>query len=277
MATRKKTTSRATAKNSKPVRAKVTAKASTKAMPTSATPAAMSVNSDSVKQLLTGSTMGSKIVRALVWVVIVTISFMGVDYFAQYLDNDYFVAVVNNERISQKDFNARLKQVAGEQVAETLIQEQLIYQEADKKGIKVSTKEIDDEVDSTIERVGGQEQFDLALESNGYTMDSYRTVVKLNLLAARLVVDEPTDADLEKFFTENKDQYFKDQAKYSDDKELVIYTYRNQKLEENFAEWYQNVKADSVIQNNITAKPEYGMFKRTRALLDKIYSSVTGK
>lgn len=123
-------------------------------------------------------------------------------------------ATVNGQPISMEKYDRELArfmagraalnlEVADEssfrqQVLEMLIDNELLAQEAERRGISVSDEEVDAEIQDAINEVG-QEYFDSYLEANAYTMDEYRELVRTETLGQRLMeavlADMPTTAE----------------------------------------------------------------------------------
>jgi hypothetical protein len=78
------------------------------------------------------------------------------------------VATVNSRPVFRWTLLANLEKQAGGQVLEFLITERLVYQEAGKKGIKVTKDEIDKEISRIEESLGADSaKFDELLEMQG--------------------------------------------------------------------------------------------------------------
>ena len=147
---------------------------------------------------------------------------------------DRIVAIVNDQIITLYDLNHTLQPYAEnilalgyppEKERETLyklrtdllnklIDEKIADQLIQKNKIKVS----DQEIDNTIERIKESrsytdEEFRAGLAQQGLTMEEYRENIKQQLLRSRLLNREVkskiviTDADIEKYFNEHRDQY----------------------------------------------------------------------
>lgn len=209
------------------------------------------------------------------WVLVGILSLMLVDYLVQYINNDMSVAVVNNSRVSRREYYKRLEQESGQSVVSALIREELIYQEAKTKGVDVTSEEIQREYDINVERFGGEKQFTEALSAYNLTPETYKESIYIELLIAKALVEEPTEEQVAEFFQANKESYFVNLDSYEDDYESVERTYVKAQLEEVFPTWVQGAMEDSVIQDNIEDKPDYMMFKATRNIFNNLYSQVT--
>ncbi|MBN1312590.1 MAG: peptidylprolyl isomerase [Anaerolineae bacterium] len=72
-----------------------------------------------------------------------------------------------------------------QQVLEQLVEQELLRQLAISKGIVVSDESVDAEMNAMIEQ-RGQEYFDAWLNSNYYTLDEFREVIRLQLMTNQL-------------------------------------------------------------------------------------------
>ena len=117
------------------------------------------------------------------------------------------VAIVNGERISKRDFIARMEDAAGYNVLDQMITEALIRQAAAKAGITVSKDRVEEELNSIRQQFGSS--FDSVLWQYGMTEDDLRKNIEMNLLVMEYSTKDLTitDEDLRKYFEEHKDQY----------------------------------------------------------------------
>jgi foldase protein PrsA len=116
------------------------------------------------------------------------------------------VARVNGEVITKDELYDVLAAQGGKEALDTLISDKVINLELKKKGLEVSETDIDAELQKMIAQYGGQETFNQAVASYGYTEDDIRKNIKMNLSATKLVgADvEITDADMKAYFDQNK-------------------------------------------------------------------------
>jgi hypothetical protein len=98
------------------------------------------------------------------------------------------------------------------QVLAFLIRQHIIEEFAREQGIGVSASEIDTELASTVEQVGGQAAFDRELRSRGLTTQDVRDNIRRGLLTNKVVTavgeqelpdtEEPTPEELNQAFGE---------------------------------------------------------------------------
>lgn len=99
-----------------------------------------------------------------------------------------------------------------------LINQQLLTAKAEAEGIKVDDAEIQKQIDSLKAGYGGEEQFNEALKSAGFTIDTLKENYRWQILSSELLnklVPETsvTDADIEKYYKDNKANMKIDAAK----------------------------------------------------------------
>ena len=118
-------------------------------------------------------------------------------------------AAVGGKEITQQEFQDELVKLYGEETLYTMISNKIIEMEADKKKIKITDKEIEQEIAALAESYGGEENFRQQLEDSGSDMDEMEKQVKQYLQTVKLV--EPritiTDEEISNYFKENKDSF----------------------------------------------------------------------
>ncbi|MGB9638845.1 MAG: foldase protein PrsA [bacterium] len=115
-------------------------------------------------------------------------------------NNNKIVAKVNNENITQSQLNEELNKQYGYETLQNLINQVLVLQEAKKKNITVSDKEIEEEIYKTALNMGGIENLRDQLKSRNINFNDYKQKVKLDLLLRKLVISELTEDELKVFY-----------------------------------------------------------------------------
>jgi peptidyl-prolyl cis-trans isomerase SurA len=158
---------------------------------------------------------------SLPFAVFVTLILIWTEGFSDGFTLDKVLAVVDKDAITLTDYLlfAKSAGVGGntdvdEALLKKLIEEKVILQEANKRGIEIS----DAETDSMIEEMKkegavSQSDFEKELLKEGMSFSSYRKVVRERLTALKLIgaeVDSKvivTEKEIEKFYRENKKDY----------------------------------------------------------------------
>lgn len=119
------------------------------------------------------------------------------------------VAMVNDVKITKEEYYDYMVEQNGEEVLEALILEKMLDLEVEANNIEVTEDEIDVEYAEMAEAYGGIEGLQNTLQMYGYTEDSIRKNLKLNLSIEKLM--EPlinvTDDEIALYFAENKDDF----------------------------------------------------------------------
>lgn len=121
------------------------------------------------------------------------------------------VAIVNGQKITRTEFINRLKQAAGKPVLADLLFRRLVEDEFTRSGLKLTDQEVMERVAELKSEFPNEEAFQQWLSSVGMTeqdlVAEMRHQIKEEKLRTRDV--KYTEADLRKFFNENKARYDK--------------------------------------------------------------------
>jgi parvulin-like peptidyl-prolyl isomerase len=152
------------------------------------------------------------------------------------LPSDDLVAFVDEApdgEVTQEDLDSSIERVAGaqnlpqppepgtpqyDQLQESALAQVLIERwlrgEAAERGIEASDREVDQELDSVIQNLGGQRQFERILTQQNLTEEEARGIVELQVLQRRLqeevVGTEPpdiSDEEIDEYYEENVAQF----------------------------------------------------------------------
>lgn len=98
-----------------------------------------------------------------------------------------------------------------DKVVNELIVKELMKQEMDKRGIKVTNEDVNNAVKEIVDKVGSKEQLDQILKQNGVSPAQFKKdltqEVKLKKLAQELGIGEVSDADARKFYNDNLNKF----------------------------------------------------------------------
>ena len=119
----------------------------------------------------------------------------------------FTVAKVNGEAISRSEYTKELEKAAGKQVLDSLTTKKIIMQEAKKKNIVVSDKDVEAELKKIEAQLKGQGQsLDQVLAFQGQTRDSLKEQIVLQKTVEKMVGPVTvSDEEVDKFIEENKD------------------------------------------------------------------------
>ena len=105
------------------------------------------------------------------------------------------------------DKNSFLYMLIKDRVVNELIVKALLNQEMQKRGIEVTNKDVDDAVKEIIDKVGSKEQLDALLKQNGISNSQFKKdlkeEVKMKKLAKELGSSNVSDAESKKFYNDN--------------------------------------------------------------------------
>lgn len=119
------------------------------------------------------------------------------------------VAIVNDVRITETEFNKRMVTAVGRDILKDMIDRQLLQQAADEAGITVDETEFQQEVERAKQGFPSEEAFQQFLTSRGMTPEDWLAEVRMALVARELTLKDVTVTDeaLKAFFAEHKDKY----------------------------------------------------------------------
>lgn len=160
----------------------------------------------------------------------------------------FLAATVNNTPITNLELLARLNQQYRTQMINQLVNEKLIQNEAQKKGVTVSAKEIDEKITQLEGNVGGPQALESLLSQQGQSRSSLRDQIKIQLVIEKLYADEATVSaeEVDKFIADNKDSL---QATTSAEQtKEATEILKQQKLGKTFNEKFQELKSAAKTQ-----------------------------
>src|SRR3989344_6852463 len=160
----------------------------------------------------------------------------------------FLAATVNNTPITNIELLSRLNQQYRIQMINQLVNEKLILGEAQKKGIIVSGKEVEEKIAQVEGNVGGSEALDNLLSQQGQTRSSLKDQIKVKLVIEKLYADQATVSaeEVDNFITKNKDSL---QATTSAEQtKEATEILKQQKLGKAFNEKFQELKSAAKIQ-----------------------------
>jgi len=121
--------------------------------------------------------------------------------------------------VFHKGFSSEKRAKYRPQAFEKMIEKELFYQEAVKKGMQVDEKVIKEERDRTIKRLGGKKKFKAALKKAGLTDKQYQERLRKKHLVKHLIRVElkdkaqASDEDVEAYYGKNKNKFMRPEAR----------------------------------------------------------------
>lgn len=154
--------------------------------------------------------MPFKVKKKTLAIGLIVIAVLGL---AVYFRNVFVVAVVNGQPISRLSYINETEAVylsdarvtAGKQALNQLVTKTLIYQEASKRNIVISDKEVDAEVATVRKTVEKSQKLEDALAAQGDTLKAYRERIRIQKMLEKLVGKVTVvDKDVTDYIEKNK-------------------------------------------------------------------------
>lgn len=147
--------------------------------------------------------------KTYLWAAIIAAIAAAGFFFATAGSSAETIAEVGGTKITKDDLYDSLVKMYGADATESLIADKIVEKEAAKEKVQVTDKEIQEELDATIESYGGEEAYKSALESSGMTEADMKEEIKVYLETVKLLESriEITDEEIETYFNENKDTF----------------------------------------------------------------------
>lgn len=159
-------------------------------------------------------------------------------------------ATVNGQPVSRLAIISELEKQSGKAVLDSVVTKMLVVQEAKKKNVEASSKDIDAEIAKIKKQFKDQGQdLDSLLASQGLTQEKFRDEVKIQILVTKLLGDKAkvTDKEFKDFMDKNKDIVPAGEDQKTAEANLRTQL-EQQKLAQQYQSWIQNVKKDAAIQ-----------------------------
>lgn len=243
MAAKAKRTTGKTASKTSPQKT-VSPKSSSKVNSQKEMPKDMSLSETSKKPVQTETTKAKS--KKTLYLLALAAVILGLLYYYKGL---FVVATVNGKPITRMAVVSDLEKQNGKGALDNLVTKELILQEASQKGITVKQEDIDAELSKIEEQLKAQGQtLDQVLSSQGLTKEDVSENLKVKLYIERILEDKVavSDEDAKKYFDENKASFAKD-AKFDDQKAQIADQLKQQKLQEEYQKWMDDLKANAKI------------------------------
>lgn len=127
------------------------------------------------------------------------------------LDKEYNAYSKSFEQSNKKKPDAKMEKEIKKLILERLVQQELIKQAAEKEGISVGKKELDDRIDQ-IKKSTSKQQLEQTLKQMNWTEDDLRAMIENQLLSTKVREKvtkdlKVTDSDVSKYYKDNKKNY----------------------------------------------------------------------
>lgn len=171
-----------------------------------------------------------------------------------YFRSLFVVSIVNGEPITRFALIAELEKQGGEQVLKSLITNKLIEQEARKKNVVVSKKDIDEyvkKVEADLKKQGST--LETFLTYRGMTKEQWEKQIPLQIMVDKLVDKnvEVTDKEIQDYIEKNKASLPQDSTNMDTLKKDVKEQLRQQKVSEKYQKWFEDLQKNAKTINLI--------------------------
>jgi hypothetical protein len=210
-----------------------------------------SVKAAKVEQVVTPKSTGiyslkaklkqPKVFTGLIVVVVIIAAFL--------LKGLFVAALVNGEPITRFQVVSELEKQGGKQALSSLVNQALIMQEARKKNIQVSQKEVDASLKQIEDSLKSQGQdLNTALSMQGMTRKDLETQLKLRTLVEKLLADKikVSDKEIADYIEKNKDT-LPANATEAENKKSVEEQLKQQKLSTESSAWIEGLTKNAKI------------------------------
>jgi len=180
--------------------------------------------------------------------LIITVIVVVIGVFAFVEKSWFVVAVVNGQPITSVEFYQNLKTTSGKDVLDQMIRNKLIFQEASKKGINITDKDIDNKLTEIEKQVGGKEQLESALQARNISDQDFRVQVKVQLIVEKILEKQTavSEKEIDDYIAKNPtDQNVT--AKGGPDRAAIKDQLHAQKLNDQYQTWYSNLEKSAKI------------------------------
>ncbi len=166
-----------------------------------------------------------------------------------YFKGFFVAATVNGTPVTRLSVIQELEKQGGKNALDTLITEKLIDSEANKKGIIVTSSDVDQEIkniEASITQQGGT--LEDALLQQGMTLEALKKQILFQKKIEKLIADkiQVTDEEINKYIEENKITLQAD--KEVESKNQIKQQLQGQKLNQEAKSWIASLKESAQIK-----------------------------
>lgn len=179
--------------------------------------------------------------RVFFAIAVIVLIAAAVYFAAQKWGNVFVVASVNGQPLTRLQLWQRLEKRAGQQTLDEMINEALVEQEAVKKNLTVSQKEIDTKVADLEKRFKGKDGLNQMLSLQGMTRDDLVSQIKLQVLVEKMVPQQKvSEAEINDYYEKNKETYGEELT--ADVKSQIKNQLLQEKTSKAFSDWFDKLK-----------------------------------
>lgn len=185
-----------------------------------------------------------KVSKKVLILALILILALGLFYFSKKF---FLAATVNGKSISRLAVLKKLEKQGGKKILETMITQVLIQQEAEKRKIIVSQKDVDAEMKKIEANVSSQgSTLDQALQNQGMTKSDLTEEIKIQLMLQKMAGNDIkiSDKEIEDFISTNKNQQGFDKEIPRDQAATQL---KQQKLQQKIQTFVTDLKAKAKI------------------------------
>lgn len=142
-----------------------------------------------------------------------------------------------------------MKKQIGKQVADRLIVEKLILDEAAKKNVSVTEDELNKEIEEIKKNFSADVSLESVLQNQGMTMEDLKKDLRLKILATKIVADKVTvtEEEIKNYLSQNPD-FLKEETDKVKKAEEAGKLLKDEKLNQEFVTLIEELKKSSNIQ-----------------------------
>ena len=158
-----------------------------------------------VKKVISLKKLTNKKLSVQLAILVLVVAALGFGYY-----RFWNVAIVNGKAISRINYIRTMEKQGGKQVLDRMIQEAMIRDEAQKKGVKIEQAVIDGEMKKIETQVVSMGQtLEEALLGEGITKEELEDQIRMQKMVELMANAnvEITQAQIDEFVAENKDQF----------------------------------------------------------------------
>jgi foldase protein PrsA len=161
----------------------------------------------------------------------------------------FIAALVNKRPITRFSLIQGLERQGGRQVLDDLISQNLIFQEAEKQGVKINPEEMEErlkELEEQAEALGGD--LDTFLGMQGQTRKGLEEQIRIRLIINKILGKEieVSEEEIQQYFEENK-EFFPEGANLEEMREDLEESLKEEKINEKLQGWLEELRAKAKI------------------------------